>query len=58
MMRALFAETETSNPGDFSEEETRDLFSPIFFDKGDEFLIPPETCLHHFQQLRSRVQRL
>ena len=26
---------ETSNPGDFSEEETRDLFSPIFFDKGE-----------------------
>ena len=25
----------TSNPGDFSEEETRDLFSPIFFDKGE-----------------------
>ena len=26
---------ETANPGDFSEEETRDLWSQIFFDKGE-----------------------
>jgi flagellar hook-basal body protein len=26
---------ETTDPGDFSEDETRDLWSPIFFDKGE-----------------------
>ena len=26
---------ETSDPGDFSEDETRDLWSPIFLDKGE-----------------------